>query len=216
MAKALWGVDSAAPVNERLLDCVKTNYGMPAFWGRYIKTVPGAADALTRREVAFLKQNGIKIMPIYSDFREAVGFARGQVMARNAIYLSKLLGIPRNVVIFANVERFFDVDEAWIRGWVNVLYTSDYKPGFYHDPREGGFSTAYCKAASTDEKVRLHSILWSAEPDPGVSKKSNAPSFNPHSPPCQANVWAWQYGRDSETCPIDTNLISPLLVKHLW
>lgn len=216
MAKAIWGVDSAAPVNECLLNCVLSNYGKPEYWGRYIKTVPGAADGLTRGEIAFLRQQGIKIMPIYSDFREAVGYNPGQVVARNAIYHAKLLGIPRNAVVFANVERFFNVDEAWIRGWVNIFYASDYKPGFYHDPERGGFSTAYCKAASADEKVPLHSILWSAEPEPGVSKKGDAPRFQPASPPCKANVWAWQYGRDSETCPIDTNMISPLLVRHLW
>lgn len=216
MAKAIWGVDSAAPVNETLLNCVKMNYGTPEYWGRYIKTVPGAADGLTRNEIAFIRRQGIKIMPIYSDFREAVGYLNGQIRARNAIYHAKLLNIPRNVVIFANVERFFNVDEGWIRGWVNVFYNSDYKPGFYHDPKTGGFSTAYCKAAAADEKVPLHAILWSAEPEPGVSPKNEAPAYEPASPPCKANVWAWQYGRDSTTCPIDTNLISPLLVKHLW
>ncbi len=216
MARSIWGVDSAAPVTEQLLDCVRVNYGMPEFWGRYLKTVPGAADGLTPRESHFLRQKGIKIIPIYSDFREAVGYSKGEIIARNAIFHAKRLSIPRNVVIFANVERFFDVDEAWIRGWVNVFYTSDYKPGFYHDPKQGGFSDAYCQAASADEKVRLHTILWSAEPEPGVSPKDEAPSFQPAAPPCEANVWAWQYGRDSTTCPIDTNLASPLLIKHLW
>jgi len=216
MAREIWGVDSAAPVDESRLRCVQLNYGTPAYWGRYMKTVPGAADGLTQGEITFLRRSGIKIMPIYSDFREAVGRRQGQVKARNAIYHAKLLGIPRDVVIFANVERFFDVDAEWIRGWVDVFYNSDYKPGFYHDPVQGGFSKAYCQAVSADAKVQLHSILWSAEPEPGVTSKDDAPRFAPTVPPCKANVWAWQYGRDSTTCPIDTNLISPLLEKHLW
>jgi len=216
MARAVWGVDSASPADERLLACVTTNYGKPEFWGRYIKTVPGAADGLTRREIGFLHGQGIKIMPIYSDFRRAVGLASGRIAARNAIYHAKLLGIPKHVVVFANVERFFDVDEAWIRGWVEVFFASDYKPGFYHDPTEGGFAGSYCRAAAADAKVAAHSILWSAEPEPGVSGKTSAPAFGPKAPPCAGHVWAWQYGRDSEVCPIDTNLISPLLVKHLW
>lgn len=216
MSGALWGVDSAAAVSVSLLNCVKTHYGMPEFWGRYLKTVPGAAEGLTRQESAFLRQHGIKILPIYSDFREAVGYAQGRIRARNAIYLAKLLGIPRQVAIFANVERFFAVDEAWIRGWADVFYNSDYKPGYYFDPKQGGFSAAYCHAASRDDKVLHHTILWSAEPAPGVTPKRDAPRYDPAGPPCSANVWAWQYGRDSKTCPVDTDLISPLLEKHLW
>ena len=216
MPDPVWGVDSASPVNEQLLHCVRTNYGHPRFWGRYIKTVPGAAEGLSKREIAFLRQHGIKILPIYSNFREATGYRHGQITAQNAIFNAKLLRIPRNVVIFANVERFFDVDEAWIRGWVNKFYTSDYKPGLYHDPTKGGFSASFCKAAAGDEKVRIQSVLWSAEPEPGVTKKKDAPAYKPVSPPCSANVWAWQYGRDSTVCPIDTNLISPRLVPFLW
>jgi len=216
MAKPIWGVDSAAPVDERLLNCVVSNYGKPEFWGRYIRTVPGAADGLTRREASFLRENGIKIMPIYSAFRRAVGYDQGRIAARNAHYHAKLLGIPRGVVVFANVERFFEVDDAWIRGWADVFYASEYKAGFYHDPREGGFAAAYCRAASASENVREHAILWSAEPDPGATKKAEAPAFEPATPPCRAHVWVWQYGRDADACPIDTNLASPLLVKHLW
>lgn len=216
MANPVWGVDSAAPVNQQLLDCVKREFGTPKVWGRYIKTVPGAADGLTAQEAAFIRRNGIKILPIYSDFRQATGYREGQTVARNAIYHAGRLGVPRNVAVFANVERFFAVDAAWIRGWVNTLYTSDYKPGIYHDPIEGGFSAAYCAAQAEDEKVRAHTILWSAEPEPGVSKASEAPAFKPQAPPCEAHVWAWQYGRNAETCAIDTNLFSPLLLPHLW
>ncbi|MBB3112335.1 hypothetical protein FHS18_004421 [Paenibacillus phyllosphaerae] len=216
MANPVWGVDSAAPANLQLLNCVKNAYGNPKVWGRYIKTVPGAADGLTAQEVTFLRNNGIKILPIYSDFREAVGYQNGQTVARNAIFHAGRLGIPRNVAVFANVERFFRVDAAWIRGWVNTFYNSDFKPGIYNDPTEGGFSSAYCAAAAEDEKVSAHTILWSAEPEPGVSKEREAPAYNPIKPPCEAHVWGWQYGRDAEDCSIDTNLFSPLLLPHLW
>jgi hypothetical protein len=216
MPDPIWGVDSAAPVTEQLLRCVKNAYGTPKVWGRYIKTVPGAADGLTRSEIDLIHRNGIKIMPIYSDFREAVGTRSGQTTARNAIYNSQRLGIPRGVVVFANIERWFNVDDAWIRAWVDTFYTSDYKPGIYHWPLQGGFSSAYCKAEAASERVRTQTVLWSGEPAPGVTPEQEAPEFKPASPPCRGNVWAWQYGRDSTVCPVDTNLISPQLLPLLW
>jgi hypothetical protein len=192
MVNTIWGVDSASSVTNALLQCVRTNYGSPRFWGRYIKTVPGAADGLTRAEIALIHGQGIRILPVYSDFRDARGYSKGQVAARNAIHNAKLLGIPKNVVLFANVERFFAVDEAWIRGWVDTLFPSDYKPGFYNDPVVGGFSDAFCKAAAGHDRVRIQSVLWSAEPHPGVSKEREAPAYAPTAPPCRPNVWAWQ------------------------
>lgn len=216
MAKGLWGVDSAAIANESLYQCVRNNYGHPKYWGRYLVTVPNAAEGLTATEVAFLHQKGIRILPIYSAFKEATGYSKGQVNARNAVFHAKRLKVPKNTVLFANVERFFSVDEAWIRGWVDAMYPSGYKPGFYHDPVKGNFSNAYCVAAANSERVKRQSILWSAEPEPGASPEAEAPKFAPTMPQCDGNVWGWQYGRDSKTCPIDTNVITQQLYKYLW
>lgn len=216
MAKQLWGVDSAATANESTYQCVISNYGKPKYWGRYLVTVQNAAEGLTATEVTFLHQRGIKVLPIYSAFTTATGYSRGQINARNAIFHAKRLHIPKDVVIFANVERFFSVDAEWIKGWVDTVYPSGYRPGFYHDPTEGNFNNAYCVASSQSDKVRRQAILWSAEPAPGVTTEAEAPKFNPIHPNCEANVWGWQYGRDSQTCPIDTNLITNKLYRHLW
>ena len=75
---------------------------------------------------------------------------------------------------------------------------------------------AYCEAVSQDQMVATQAILWSAEPDPGVSKAQFAPKFNPAKVPCEANVWIWQYGRDSKICPIDTNLADSRLFEMLY
>lgn len=108
------------------------------------------------------------------------------------------------------------MDAEWIKGYVDVFYPSGYRPGFYHDPVEGNFSSAYCQAVSENEQVAIQSILWSAEPDPGVTRRREAPAYNPQRPPCRENVWGWQYGRDAESCPIDTNLIDERLYEMLW
>lgn len=155
-------------------------------------------------------------MPIYNDFTEAVGYTQGTIAARNTIFHARRLGIPEGTVLFANVEKFFNVDEAWIRGWVNTIYPSGYRSGAYHDPAEGDFADAYCKAVQQDSTVRKQLILWSAEPEVGVTGLKKAPKFNPVTPPCPANVWAWQYGRNAEQCPIDTNLMAKKLFDLLW
>jgi hypothetical protein len=56
----VWGVDSASPVNNQLYQCVLTNLGKPRFWGRYLSTVPRAADGLTQEEISFLHRQNIK------------------------------------------------------------------------------------------------------------------------------------------------------------
>jgi len=210
-----WGVDSATSVTKSLYDCVLRTYGKPDFWGRYLTTVPNASDGLTEMEIQLLHNSGTRILPIYNQFRRATGRQNGVIVARNTIFHARRLGIPEGKVLFANVERFFPVDSEWIFGFVETFFTSGYKPGIYHDPTEGNFSRAYCQAAS-NSRVRDQLILWSAEPDPGPTKKGEAPTFKPTSPPCQSNVWLWQYGRDAEECPIDTNLADQRVFNLLW
>lgn len=212
----IWGVDSAQTVTKELYDCVLKNFGKPSYWGRYIIRVEGAAEGLTRAEVDLLHNSGTRILPIYSNFLIAVGYREGRVIAQNTIFNAKRLGIPKGKVLFANVEKFFDVDEAWIRGFVDAMYPSGYKPGFYHDPVSGPFNEAYCQAVAKDSKVATQSILWSAEPEPGPTRQRNAPKYKPVKPKCKANVWGWQYGRDANECPIDTNLIDRRLYELLW
>ncbi|MCU9614473.1 DUF1906 domain-containing protein [Caldibacillus lycopersici] len=212
----VWGVDSSLNVTSERYDCVLTNFGRPDFWGRYLSTVPNAAEGITAEEVQLLHNSDTRILPIYNNFREATGYENGRVVARNTIFHARRLGIPTGKILFANVERFFAIDADWIRGFVDTFFPSGYRPGIYHDPVEGNFREAYCSAVSQDQKVATQLILWSAEPDPGVTTKQEAPSFNPAKPACRANVWAWQYGRDAEACPIDTNIIDRRLYNLLW
>ncbi len=211
----IWGVDSSSSVDQELYDCVVGNFGPPDFWGRYLNTIPNVSEGLTAEEIALIKENGMKLLPIYNNFQEALGYREGTVAARNAIYNAERLGIDQGVFIFANIENFFEIDADWLIGWADVFFESNYRPGFYHDPIEGGFSAAYCEAVERSENVRVQTVLWSAEPEPGVTPKANHPSYNPASPDCPANVFAWQYGRDAEMCPIDTVLIQEQLYNDL-
>ncbi|GAA0498293.1 DUF1906 domain-containing protein [Salinibacillus aidingensis] len=212
----LWGVDSSTNVTEDLYRCVLNNYGKPDYWGRYLTTVPNASEGLTQEEIELLLNSGTKVMPIYNKFREARGNRQGRVIAQNAAFHARRLGVPKGTVLFANVERFFEVDEAWIRGYVDAMRPTGYRPGFYHDPETGNFSNAFCSAKTSNSEVSNQSVLWSAEPEAGATGRTEAPAFNPAKPPCDANVWAWQYGRDASACPIDTNLIDERVFQMLW
>lgn len=216
MARSAWGVDSAASVTESLFACVVSNYGNPKYWGRYLTDVPNVSDGLTKEEISFIRSKGTKVLPIYNVFSEALSYDKGQIAARNAVYHAKRLDIPKDIVLFANVENFFDVDSDWIRGWVESLIPSGYRSGIYHDPVKGNFKQAYCTAVKQNNEVAIQTILWSAEPEIGVTKERIAPKYKPVTPDCQANVWLWQYGRVSKICPIDTNLADDRVLKFLY
>jgi hypothetical protein len=216
MATKVWGVDSAENVTEALFQCVKKNFGSPKFWGRYLSQVEGASEGLSQHEIKFIRDRGMKVMPIYYVFETAVGYEKGRVSARNAVYHARRLGIPKDIVIFANVERFFDVDEPFVRGWVESIYNTGYRPGFYHDSTERGFAESYCQAVQNNPEVAVQAILWSAEPETGISTEKNAPNYTPQAPSCKANVWAWQYGRDTEACLIDAVLADRKLLQFLY
>lgn len=212
----VWGIDSAALADRTLYNCVVQNFGKPSYWGRYLTTVQGASEGLTKEEISFLHEKGVKVLPIYNVFRKAVGYSQGRVAARNAIFHARRLGIPESTVLMANVERFFEVDADWIAGWVDAIYPSGYFPGFYFDPIEGDFSDQFCLASKLNENVKEQSILWSAEQETGVTKKTKAPTFSPKKPNCQANVLLWQYGRDADKCPIDTNVGQKKIMNYLF
>ncbi|WP_102347122.1 glycoside hydrolase domain-containing protein [Bacillus sp. Marseille-P3661] len=215
MAKYIWGVDSAQKVTPSLYQCVMNNFGYPNYWGRYLTTVPNASEGLSKDEINFMKSKGIRLLPIYNNFKDATGYREGQVAASNAIFHARRLDIPKGAPIFANIERFFQVDNAWIQAWVETMYPSGFLSGFYHDPNEGRFNDEFCAAAQNNNQVKTQSILWSAEPHIGVTGNRKAPPFNPRKTNCDSNIWAWQYGRDSNSCPIDSNLIDKRLFNKL-
>lgn len=211
-----WGVDSEALVTKELYDCVLYNFGKPEFWGRNLSTVQGVSEGITAIETQLLHKSGTKILPIYNAFREAIGYDQGKTVAINTLFHARRLGIPKGKVLFANVERFFRIDSDWILGFVDAFVPSGYRPGIYYDPATGDFNLSYCQAVSENPEVANQLILWSAERDSGVTKRNDAPTYNPVKPNCRANVWGWQYGRDAETCPIDTNLMDRKLFNLLW
>ncbi|WP_180960252.1 glycoside hydrolase domain-containing protein [Neobacillus cucumis] len=212
----VWGVDTASGVDQAFLQCVKKNYGAPSVFGRYLETKGDVSIGLTKGEADLLHKQGIKILPIFNHFTEAVGYDKGAAEAKEAISYAQKLGIPKGVAIFADIEPTYPVDAAFIQGWVDTLAHSPYKPGIYgvFTP-DSKLSAAYQAAASKNKNVKDQTILWSSNPDPGVSAKNKAPAFNPGAPK-NINISIWQYGIDGKACNIDTNLIQSTVMDQLW
>ncbi len=172
----------------------------------------------TAAEVTFLHEQGVRILPIFNNFSRATEYADGVTEANDAIAVARRLGIPKGVVIFADIEADYVVDEAWIRGWADIMEKSKYVPGIYHNPITGGSSQAYCTAVRNDATVARNVILWSNEREPGITTKANAPAWHPSAPPCSGRTLAWQYGENGTAGShgIDTDLVHPSLLPYLW
>lgn len=155
-------------------------------------------------------------MPIYNDFREAIGYQQGISDANNAVFHAQRLGVPKGVPLFADIEYFFLVDDKWIQGWTETITASGYKSGIYNDPVSGDFNNAFCNAVKENEKIKTLNILWSAQPEVNIIAPGNRPYYTPKAPDCGGNVWIWQYSRDVDFCPIDTNLAVNSLINILW
>ncbi|MFD0826917.1 glycoside hydrolase domain-containing protein [Neobacillus sp. M.A.Huq-85] len=214
--KTLWGVDSATKVDKAFLKCVKKHYGKPAVFGRYLETKEGISTGLTKKEADFLHKEGVKVIPIFNHFIDATGYKKGVSEAKEAIRYAKRIGIPKGTAIFADIEPKYPVDEGFIRGWVDTLHKSDYKPGIYGVfTKESKVTSAYKKAMEKDKNIQDQTIIWSSNPEPGITNKDSAPKFKPKAPD-KVNVSIWQYGIDGQTCNIDTNLIQSEVIDALW
>lgn len=212
----LWGVDTASPLDQAFLQCVVDNFGKPAVFGRYLETKEGVSTGLTPEEVELLHQQGIKIIPIYNHFTNATTYESGVQEAQAAIAYAQQIGIPEGKAIFADIEPTYPVDEAFIHGWVETLLGSPYKPGIYGVfTNESALTAAYQAAIAANQNVQSQTIIWSSNPDPGVTPQTNAPEFQPGAPE-NVPVSIWQYGIDGETCNIDTNLIQSNILDFLW
>ena len=211
-----WGVDSAENVTENLFQCVLRNLGYPVFWGRYMVMIPRVSEGLTKQEISFIQGKGVKLLLIYNSIQEAKGYNQGYEAASDAALRAQMLGAPQGVPLFANIERFFLIDDEWIQGWTEAIVKSGYRSGFYNDPVTGGFNKAFCNAVKENEKIKTLSILWSAEPELEPGDPQYPPVYSPIAPGCGGNVLVWQYSRTVTSCPVDTDLASWNLVDILW
>ncbi len=222
----VWGVDTATTVTSSYLDCIESNYGVPTFIGRYLKTVPSRSDGLTSSEVSLIHDKNISIALIWNSFDGSTvsTYAQGKSVATAAIdwaYSTGNLYVPAGTAIFADLEQGYSVTADWIRGWVDTFYSynpsgapsPEYLPGMYANLEYGTFPSAFCEAVASDTNVPL-AYIWANNASAGLSTKANAPiSVSPPSNlQCNGLIVGWQYGINGNLCstgPIDTDVWDP-------
>ncbi|WP_312889216.1 glycoside hydrolase domain-containing protein [Desertibacillus haloalkaliphilus] len=212
----IWGVDSASRTTEDFYQCVTTNFGEPEIWGRYLGDKEGVSYGLTTDEINLLHDQRIQILVIYNHFTDGTTYERGVQEAEQAIALANELSIPEGVALFANVEPEYPIDADFITGWYDTLAESVYEAGIYGDfSEDGDIHHAFQQAASEQAEIQDHTVIWTHQPQIGITTEENAPEYQPAAPEGSL-AWGWQYGIESEACNIDTNLFSSELVDYLW
>ena len=212
----VWGIDSASETTKDFYACVKENFGDPVVFGRYLGEREGISVGLTAEQVEIIHAEGDFILPIYNHFNEATGYDNGVAHAKEAIKLAGDISIPEGVAIFADIEPTYPVDSEFIKGWFETIDGSSYKSGIYgvFDPEQALFK-AYQEAGKSNGAILEQNYIWTAAPSVGITAETKAPKYNPSAPEGSL-AWGWQYGLDSESCNIDTNLFKRELVDVLW
>ncbi|WP_099351560.1 glycoside hydrolase domain-containing protein [Fredinandcohnia onubensis] len=216
LPEIVWGIDSASETTKDFYACVKENFGDPVVFGRYLGEREGISVGLTAEQVEIIHAEGDFILPIYNHFNDATGYDNGVAHAKEAIKLAGEIGIPEGVALFADIEPTYPVDSEFIKGWFETVEGSPYKSGIYgvFDPEQALFK-AYQEAGKSNGAILEQNYIWTAAPSVGITAEAKAPKYNPSAPEGSL-AWGWQYGLDSETCNIDTNLFKRELVDVLW
>lgn len=215
-SEPLWGIDSVDVISEEFYNCIQENFGEPSVFGRYLKDKDGVSSGIAKDEITLIHSKGLYMLPIYNHFENATTYERGVKEAQQAIQFANDSGVPEGVAIFADIEPIYPVDSAFIQGWHETMMKSEYESGIYGVfSKDSDLTAAFNKAAAENEEIRTHTIIWSSYPQKGITKKEEAPQYQPEAPENSLN-YGWQYGLDAEKCNIDTNLFKGEMVQFLW
>lgn len=208
--KVLWGVDSVSFITPSFLGQIKSTFGTPQFVGRYIDA--RAFTPMSASEASFIHSQGIRILPILSDFGGDTGSSTGIAKAHDALAKASALGIPKGRILITDIENGSAVNAAYIEGWYNTITAAGYVAGYYENPFPGssGFNSAFCSAISADPGV-AKSTLYSTERSIGRTTRARMPSFAPAGLLCNGQsrggfTRIWQYGlQGNGSVNIDTD-----------
>lgn len=222
----LFGVDSAQPVTRETFAQVRHWASVRiGFWGRYLGTGGGAAVPLSATEAQVLHQLGVAIAPIYNDVvqRELGAQSQGESAARTAVLRGRALGIPRGVVIFADIEHGWPITGLWLYGWASTLAAESYRPGVYLSLDDASAQAALKSLKVRDPSLYRETTVWNARwlvPDGWNTFRDGRISTPPFSAPALFRdvVGLWQFAGASDGGRVDLNLRNPerLMLSALW
>lgn len=133
--KFKFGVSSNTPSNTKLsngytlYDWVMRQRCFPAFWGRPIS----GNNAITKEEIAFLKDKGCKILLLFNDFTEAqISSNNGENDALQIVEKIHELGVPQweNIAVAVDIPSEWSVNHNWMLGFATVLNANGIVPAF--------------------------------------------------------------------------------------
>ncbi|GIQ70268.1 glycoside hydrolase domain-containing protein [Xylanibacillus composti] len=213
-----WGIDTASVMDESFYACVQENFGEPVYAGRYLETKQGVSYGLTPEEVAFLHNQGIRIIPIYNHFTDATTYDAGVTEAREAISYAEQIGVKEGTYIFADIEPNYPVDQHFLQGWSETIAASAYRPGIYGvfvEASDSEVLASYMSFSEAYPELAEQTAVWTSDVSVGITTKAEAPAFEPEARN-MLEVSIWQYGIDAEACNIDTNLMKAEMMDYLW
>ncbi|GCE02943.1 glycoside hydrolase domain-containing protein [Dictyobacter aurantiacus] len=179
---------------------IKKSYGTPQFVGRYLNAK--TFSPMNASEASYIHSQGIRILPIQSDFGSDVGYNNGVTHANDALTKARALKIPKGTVIIDDIESNSAVDAGFIEGWYTTISSAGYTVGYYENPYAGSshFGSAFCTAVGKNPAIG-NSILHSSEPSTGRTARNKAPAFAPKGISCKGHTSGrtviWQYGLDA-------------------
>lgn len=166
--------------------------GSPMYGDDIFGDKKNVSAGLTKEEAAFLQSKGTQVLLIYNQFTDATGYQNGVNQANLAIQLAIELGVPEKVYIFADIEQNYPVDMDFILGWSYTLWSSPYHPGIYGNVVEGEkITTALNGAIEKEGAIKEKVIIWTNQPQIGVTTQKQAPPFEPATPTASPNVLVW-------------------------
>ena len=212
-----WGVDSSwSPITSDMLSSVTSAVGKPDFWGRYIGQTGNAPD-MTASEATLAHQNGIKILPIFSEYTQGQtsGYSTGVYFAKYAAVAANSLGIPGGTLIAIDIEHNSYVNAAFIQGWYDGMVAQNYVPAIYANPGDAYFPGAYCTAVANQPAIGTNLLLYSVEPSLSHLVRTSAYAWGPSGPGCANNTQLWQYNLSGGSNP-NVDLDEALASAPLW
>ncbi len=206
-SKLLFGVDSTTPANTLLqnnldmFEWVRRNKIYPAFWGRNI----AGEDALTRDEIAFLKEKVCKIAPIYSPDGETVTYLQGKGCSEEAALRAKELSIPMGRIVFLDLDKQQKITTEFLFGYAETLIAARYVPGFKaNTDAKYDFDREFSRGMQMYKEVFSQCFIWATAPIlPEYERMTTTHLLHPDewkpfapSGVKRKDIAIWQYGNE--------------------
>ncbi len=212
--RLLFGVHSATASDDLLqnnldlFEWVERNKIYPNFWGRNMN----GENCLTKKEVEFLHDKGIKIVPIYHSDDDKKTEEQGKLLAKKIGVIAMELRIPAGTGIFLEIADKENASTKFMKGFADGVMMEGYTPGFKaNTDSKYSFDKEFSREMQTDKDVFRKCLVWAVAPVLAEYEKMTTThlihpdNWVPFAPSgiSRSEIAVWQYGKDCH--PIENN-----------